>query len=158
MGQSRYVRLKISDRALRNLKHYSKRRGTNLSRTADRLFGILNPNRYPEAPAVYPGGVPALTPVQVRAVRDRINSGQNFRTVAKALGVSLATIQRAYHGQYCYGRYQFKSPAPLSVPQCEVIRAEYQAGQSYRAIAREFKVSDQTVRRCVKRIGAYAYR
>lgn len=39
-------------------------------------------------------GRPAIAPIDLKPVRDRLNRGQSIRTIAKATGFSTATVQR----------------------------------------------------------------
>lgn len=85
-----------------------------------------------------------------------------MRKLAREFGVSLATIQRAVHGQNNYRYAQRRGPAPLPVPVVEQVRS-LRAQLSYREIQRNLeaegvRVSLGTLKNIVDRRGAYELR
>jgi hypothetical protein len=166
---SKRIQLTVSDSAYRRFKTYARKRGTGLSETCDRLFTILDPSKLPYRPAQIKadpyGREPILPASAVRAVRERVESGEAYRKIAADLGVSLATIQRAYHGKgrNGYAQKKFQGPTPLPPALCKEIRDKHESGLSYGAIERFYlgqrqRISKTTVSRVINRQGAYAFR
>ncbi|MGL6352245.1 MAG: helix-turn-helix domain-containing protein [Aeromonas sp.] len=165
----RKISVYLSGHAHANFRRVAGLRGESLSAAAEHLFTRIDPSRLKLRPRDARPAVLARSPIEralsdraVFAVRDRFAAGHSMRRLAREFGVSLATIQRAVHGQNNYRYAQRRGPAPLPVPVVEQVRS-LKAECSYREIQRNLaidgvRVSVGTLKNIVDRRGAYEFR
>lgn len=155
--------LTVSLRSYENFVTYSQRRGDPIHKSADRLFGILKPERYP-LPDISISKRPSTTTPRILpdnvvfSVRDRHKTGESYRKIAKDLKVSLGTIQRAINGQNGYKQVKRKGRPPASIELCHQVRQRKASGATYTVLERETNLSRKTLWSIVNRKGAYAFR
>ncbi len=109
-----------------------------------------------------PGGGPALTVEEVAEIRRRVAAGETQSDVARDFGISRDLIKKAVLGYGPYGKGKYLTipkinphHGALTVKQVTEIRTRVFSGETQAFLAREFGVSEFTMSKAVRGLGAY---